>query len=168
MDVYVHSITDGSMGTVTNTDISNQIRVLNDGFSGREGGIDTGFRFRLAGIDRTNNTAWFNAGPGTSAERAMKKALHRGDASDLNIYLTSGEAFLGWAYFPSTYKTKPWIDGIVIDWESMLHTSPRLRGQVRPRQDGDARGRPLARARSRLRREAATRRATTWTTRRPS
>ena len=59
----------------------------------------------------------------------MKKALHRGDASDLNIYLTTAGVYLGWAYFPSTYKTKPWIDGIVIDWASLLHTSTIYAGR---------------------------------------
>ena len=128
VDVYVHSVTDGSIGAVTNTQISDQIRVMNNGYSGQEGGVNTGFRWRLAGTDRTDNAAWFYAGPGSSAERDMKKALHRGDASDRNLYLTTAGAYLGWAYFPSSYKTKPWIDGIVVDWESMLHTSTRYAG----------------------------------------
>jgi hypothetical protein len=128
VDVYVHSVTDGSIGTITDTDIANQITVMNNGFSGAEGGVNTGFKFKLAGIDRTDNAEWFYAGPTTTGERTMKKALHQGDASDLNIYLTTAGAYLGWAYFPSTYKTKPWIDGIVIDWESMLHTSTRYAG----------------------------------------
>jgi hypothetical protein len=128
VDVYVHVVSDGATGNVSSTAINDQITVLNAGFSGREGGADTGFRFRLAGVDRTDNPAWFNAGPGSPDERAMKTALHRGDASDLNIYLTTAEAFLGWAYFPSTYKTKPYIDGIVIDWESLPGTSTRYAG----------------------------------------
>ena len=90
VDVYVHSVTDGSTGAVTDTQIADQITVMNNGFG---------------------------------AERNMKKTLHRGDASDLNLYLTTASAYLGWAYFPSSYKTKPWIDGVVADWESMLHTS---------------------------------------------
>ncbi len=92
-------------------------------------GLDTGFRFKVAGIDRTNNASWFYAGPGTSEERAMKQALHKGDASDLNVYSTTAGPYLGWAYFPSTYKTKPWIDGLVIDWASMLHTSTAYVGR---------------------------------------
>lgn len=128
VDVYVHVVSDGSVGNVSDTAIANQMTVLNNGFSGAEGGTNTGFKFRLAGVDRTDNAAWHYAGPGTSEERAMKKALHRGDASDLNMYLTTAGAFLGWAYFPSTYKTKPWIDGIVIDWESLPGTSTRYAG----------------------------------------
>ena len=128
IDVYVHSITDGSTGAVSDADIAKQIQVLNNGFSGQEGGVNTGFTFVLAGIDRTNNAEWFYAGPTTSGERAMKQTLHRGDASDLNIYLTTAGAYLGWAYFPSNYKTKPWIDGIVIDWASLYKTSKDYRG----------------------------------------
>jgi len=129
VDVYFHVVTAGTVGSVTDDDVRTQIQVMNMEFGGFEGGVATGISFRLAGIDRTDNAAWFNAGPGTSAEREMKKALHRGDASDLNIYSTTAEAFLGWSYFPSTYKTKPWIDGIVIDWESMYKTSTTYAGR---------------------------------------
>jgi len=129
IDVYVHVVTDGATGAVTDADIQRQIQVLDMGFGGFEGGADTGFRFKLAGTDRTDNAAWFNAGPGSPDERDMKKALHRGDASDLNIYTTTAGAFLGWAYFPSTYKTKAYIDGIVIDWESLYKTSTRYAGR---------------------------------------
>jgi Pregnancy-associated plasma protein-A len=128
VDVFVHSITDGTTGAVTNKDIDNQIQVMNNGFSGREGGVDTGFRFRLRGVDRTDNAAWFNGLAGSKEERQMKKALHRGDASDLNIYLSTAEDFLGWSYFPSDYQFKPWRDGLVVDWESMLHTSTTYEG----------------------------------------
>jgi hypothetical protein len=129
VQVYVHSITDGSTGAVSDADIAKQIQVLNNGFSGQEGGYPTGFTFVLAGVDRTDNAEWFYAGPNTSAERDMKQTLHRGDATDLNIYLTTAGAFLGWAYFPSNYKTKPWIDGIVIDWASLFKTSREYQGQ---------------------------------------
>ena len=33
-------------------------------------GIDTPFRFQLAGITRTTNATWYTAGPGTAAETA--------------------------------------------------------------------------------------------------
>jgi hypothetical protein len=58
----------------------------------------------------------------------MKKALRLGDASDLNVYSTTAGAYLGWAYFPSTYKTQPFYDGVVIDWASMFKTSRAYRG----------------------------------------
>jgi hypothetical protein len=128
VDVYVHVVSDGTTGNVSDAAIADQMTVLNNGFSGREGGTDTGFRFRLAGVDRTDNAAWYNAGPNTPDERDMKRALRQGDASDLNIYITTAEVYLGWAYFPSTYKTRPYVDGIVIDWESLPGTSIRYAG----------------------------------------
>jgi hypothetical protein len=130
VDVYYHVVYDPAIpaSNVSDTAISEQTTVANLGFGGFEGGVNTGFRFKQVGVDRTANVAWFNAAPGTQDEKDMKKALHRGDASDLNIYLTTASFYLGWAYFPSTYKTKPWLDGIVIDWESMPGTSTRYAG----------------------------------------
>jgi hypothetical protein len=129
VDVYFHIVTDGSLGAITNQNVQDQIQVMNLEYAGFEGGWNTGFRFKLAGIDRTDNATWFYAGPTTTGERAMKAALHEGDASDLNIYSTTAGAYLGWAYFPSTYKTNPDIDGIVIDWASMFHTSTQYAGR---------------------------------------
>jgi hypothetical protein len=129
VDVFFHVITAGTTGNVSDKAIRDQIDVMNLGFGGMEGGVNTGISFRLAGIDRTDNAAWFNAQAGSSAERAMKAALHRGDASDLNIYSSTAEAYLGWAYFPSSYKVHPEIDGVIIDWESMLHTSATYAGR---------------------------------------
>ncbi len=129
VDVYVHAITDGATGYVSDKAIRDQIQVLNMEYGGFEGGAYTGFKFRLAGIDRADNATWFNAGPTTSGERAMKDALHRGDASDLNIYLTTAGSYLGWSYFPSGYKAHPTIDGIVIDWASLPGTSTLYAGK---------------------------------------
>ena len=57
--------------------IDDQIAVLNNTYAGGEGGVDTGFRFTLVGVDRTVNADWYNA-EANGAERAMKRALHRG------------------------------------------------------------------------------------------
>jgi hypothetical protein len=131
VDVYFHVVYDAAIpaSNVSDTAISQQMTVLNLGYAGMEGGVDTGIRFRLVGVDRTANTAWFNARPGSQDERDMKQALHRGNASDFNVYATTASYYLGWAYFPSTYKTKPWLDGLVIDWESMPGTSTRYAGR---------------------------------------
>ncbi len=68
----------------------------------------TPFKFALAAIDRTNNSTWYTAGGGTSAETAMKNALRQGTADDLNIYFSSpGGGLLGWATFPSSYASRP-------------------------------------------------------------
>jgi hypothetical protein len=118
--VWIHVVTDGAAGAVSDTTIAQQLAILNLAFSGFYGGVDTGFRFKLRGVDRTNNPAWYAAGPETPEERAMKKALKRGGPATLNLYTTSGELYLGWAYFPKIVSTKDRVlDGVVIDYRSM-------------------------------------------------
>jgi hypothetical protein len=128
---YVHVVyhADGT-GNVSNRAINDQIQVLNMTYGGFEGGVATGFRFDLAGITRTANTAWYLAGPSTSGERAMKQALHQGGDNALNLYLTTAGVYLGWAYYPNQteHKGSAYLDGIVVDWESMRGTSTRYAG----------------------------------------
>jgi pregnancy-associated plasma protein-A len=129
--VYFHVITDGSIGNLTSTQISEQMSVLNLTFGGFEGGANTGFSFRLAGVTRTDNTAWFYAGIGGTNEHSMKQTLHQGGDNALNLYSTTAGAYLGWAYLPDV-TTKPgqaYLDGIVIDWESMPGTSTTYAGR---------------------------------------
>ena len=117
--IYFHIITDGRTGLVSDTTINKQIVALNNSYSGQLGGVKTGFRFRVAGVDHTNNADWFAVNPGDPAEKAMKRALHTGGSDALNVYTASGGDFLGWATLPSSYTSKPWYDGIVIDYRSM-------------------------------------------------
>jgi hypothetical protein len=119
--VYFHVVTDGSIGSLTDKQISDQMAVLDQNF----GGSRTGFGFTLAGVTRTDNAAWFYAGPGGTDEHSMKHALHQGGDNALNLYSTTAGPYLGWAYLPDIV-TKPgqaYLDGIVIDWESMPGTS---------------------------------------------
>jgi hypothetical protein len=126
---WVHVVSDGAIGNVSNAAINDQIQVLNRTFAGQEGGFRTGFSFQLVGITRTDNAQWHYANPG-GAEHRMKRALHRGGDDTLNIYLTTAGIYLGWAYLPSvTEQGNSYLDGIVVDWESMLGTSERYAGQ---------------------------------------
>jgi len=129
--VYFHVVTDGSTGALTNAQINAQIAVLNNTFAGGEGGDNSGFSFRLAGVTRTDNAAWFVAGPGGTDERSMKEALHTGGPGDLNLYSTTAGPYLGWAYLPSivTQPAQAFLDGVVIDWESFLGTSTTYAGR---------------------------------------
>ena len=128
--VYFHVVSpDGVIGNVSDEAIAKQIEVMNLAFDGTYGGVKTGFRFELVAVTRSVNADWFNAGPGTSAEREMKKALTTNAPHALNYYSTTAGAYLGWAYFPGLPASRMFLDGIVVDWESMLGTSTRYAGR---------------------------------------
>ncbi len=120
--LFWHVITDGTAGSLTNSQIAAQISVLNGGFSGSAGGangVTTGFSFQLAGVTRTDNATWYASRSG-GAEHEMKQALKQGGDNALNVYSTSGGAYLGWAYLPEITDTaQAYLDGIVIDWRTM-------------------------------------------------
>jgi hypothetical protein len=109
-NVYWHTIKNTSgAGTVTTTQIQNQINVLNAAYAA------TGFSFNLVTVDTTVNSSWYTAGPGTSAQTSMKNTLRRGGKADLNIYCNNiGGGVLGYATFPSSYNSKPKDDGVVL------------------------------------------------------
>ncbi|QIM21368.1 zinc metalloprotease [Phycicoccus sp. HDW14] len=111
--VHWHVITDGSTGNLTASELAGQISVLNSAYSG------SGFSFRTASTDYTNNATWYNGiTDGTTAERNMKSALHIGGKGDLNLYTASlGGGLLGWATFPKA-SVDP-MDGVVMLDESL-------------------------------------------------
>lgn len=117
ISVYWHVINNGtgiSNGDITATQINNQINVLNAAYAAY------GWTFTLVSTDRTTNATWYTAGPGSQAEDAMKAALRRGTAADLNIYSSNpGGGLLGWATFPSSYASNPSDDGIVLLFSSL-------------------------------------------------
>jgi hypothetical protein len=127
--VYFHVVHAGGVGNISQAVIDEQINVLNSAFAGFYGGVNTGFKFKLAGVTRTDNAAWHFAGPTTKEERDMKKALHRGGWDALNLYATTAGAYLGWAYFPGLPDAQQYLDGIVVDWESMPGASSRYAGR---------------------------------------
>jgi hypothetical protein len=120
VNVYFHVITNTSgAGNVSDTQIANQIKVLNDGFSGATGGAPTLYRFTLVSVDRTANNTWYTC-TGGACERQMKTALRRGGAADLNFYTNGmGGGLLGWATFPSNYASDPVMDGVVCLYASL-------------------------------------------------
>ena len=120
VNVYFHVITNTSgAGNVSDTQIANQISILNDSYSGVTGGANTLYRFTLVSTDRTANNTWFTSTGGDS-ERQMKTALHRGGAADLNLYTNGmGGGLLGWATFPWDYASDPVMDGVVCLYSSL-------------------------------------------------
>ena len=126
IDVYVHVITDGNSGNLSNGEINAQINVLNSAYEG------TGFAFNVVAVDYTDNASWYNMGHGSTAEAQCKNALRQGGASDLNIYFAGiGGGLLGWATFPSDYNGNPSNDGVVILNESLPG------GSAAPYNEGD-------------------------------
>ncbi|RCG32897.1 zinc metalloprotease [Sphaerisporangium album] len=116
VNVYWHTITNGSQGQVSTATINSQITVLNNTYAARVGGSATPFSFRLVSTDTTNNATWFVGNDGNG----MKRALRKGGKADLNWYsvgFTNG--LLGYATFPSDYAANPLLDGVVIDYRSL-------------------------------------------------
>jgi len=111
INTYINVIcTDGGSCPASDAQVLEQIQVLNAAFSA------TPYYFQqIGGIDRHNNSSWYTAGPGSSAEAQMKSSLRQGDRGDLNVYISNpGGGLLGWATFPSSYTSAPSNDGIVV------------------------------------------------------
>jgi hypothetical protein len=116
VNVYFHVVRNGAgtAGDVSDAQINDQIAVLNSAFAA------AGFSFNLVSTDRTNNSTWYTAGPGSAAEAQMKNALRQGSADDLNIYTNNPSGgLLGWATFPWRYASKPKDDGVVVLYSSL-------------------------------------------------
>ena len=122
ISVVFHVINKGagmSNGDVPEFMLDDQIKVLNEAYSGLSGGANSPFQFVKAGVTRTNNANWYTMTPGSVAESQAKSALRTGDAATLNVYTANiGNNLLGWATFPSSYASGPSDDGVVL-----LHSS---------------------------------------------
>jgi hypothetical protein len=113
VNVYWHTITNGSSGSVSTNQINNQISILNAAFEG-------GYNFNLVSVNTTSNSSWYTMSPGSSAEANAKNALRQGGTADLNIYSANpGGGLLGWATFPSSYNSRPKDDGVVLLYSSL-------------------------------------------------
>ncbi len=126
--VWFHVISDGTAGKVNSETIDSQLAVLKLGFDGFYGGAKSGFTFTLAGVTRTTNPTWYNARAGGDAERDMKRALHKGGFETLNVYTNLAGGYLGYAYLPGLPDSRLYLDGIVLNWESMPGASTAFAG----------------------------------------
>ncbi|MFJ2031274.1 zinc metalloprotease [Streptosporangium sp. NPDC087985] len=116
VSTWVHVITAGPLGAQDSA-VRNQIATLNAAYGGRFGGVDTGIQFRLDGLTRTDNAAWFREP--LTYEAAIKRD-RRGGAETLNLYIAQlSQLVLGYSTYPYWYKKEPALDGVVIDWRSL-------------------------------------------------
>ncbi|KAG5719012.1 Ulilysin [Termitomyces sp. T112] len=116
--VYFHVIAQNNTqagGNIPDTQIRNQIQVLNRGYS------TAGVTWTLAGVDLTVNADWYlNAGPGTLQQTTMKRTLRKGGSGDFNVYtvgrIPSGrdDSILGYATFPVSYRSNALDDGVIV------------------------------------------------------
>lgn len=127
---YIHVISpDGTTGNVSQRVIDEQMSVLNLAAAGFYGGAKTGFKFSLQGVTRSTNASWYNAGAGSFAERELKSTLHQGGWETLNVYTNLAGGYLGYAYLPGLPESRQYIDGVVLNWESMPGASSRFAGR---------------------------------------
>ena len=115
--VYVHVMAGKTgAGNVTDSQIAQQISVLNNTFAGGESSTaaNTGFTFTLAGTDRFFNDTWHHDRQSTTYRAQTRK----GGANALNIWLVDFK-YLGIATFPWDYASNPKIDGIRVQYSSL-------------------------------------------------
>jgi hypothetical protein len=119
---YIHVITAGAVGSVTDAQIAEQMTVLNLAFAGFYGGADTKISFELEGVTRTDNAAWHTMNE-FADEIAAKTALRQGGPNALNIYTGTAAGNLGFAYYPSILKTNgkkyQALDGVALHYGSL-------------------------------------------------
>ncbi len=103
-------------GDVTDSQITQQIAVLNKTFAGQESSAaaNTGFTFYLAGTTRYNNNNWHK----DKQSSTYRKQTRKGGKNALNIWLVDF-AYLGIATFPWDYARNPGIDGIRVQYTSL-------------------------------------------------
>ncbi|MEO5877097.1 MAG: zinc metalloprotease [Streptosporangiaceae bacterium] len=116
--VRFHVLASGRTGLLSVAEVNRQIAILNVAYSGGAGGADTGVRFALQSVDRTDRPEWFQA-PHTH-ESTIKRLLHRGGAQTLNLYTASvGDEILGFSTFPQWVGKSQILDGVVVDYRSL-------------------------------------------------
>jgi len=108
---------DGMTADVTDTQINDQIDVLNAAYA------PYGYQFTLDSVERVNNTAWSThdaTHPFDPYQAEMKNALAVSPATNLNIYTGDlGGGLLGYATFPFLYPESDPMHGVVVLYSSL-------------------------------------------------
>lgn len=120
--VHVHVIRDDANPGPSEKKVRRQLEVMDDAFAGGQSAESSSsrFTFRLATYERVNKKTWRSLVMGSPEDAEMRRALHEGDAGDLNLYFltpTDPEGrniVLGWSTSPWQVKDDPKLDGVVI------------------------------------------------------
>ncbi|KAF8907731.1 hypothetical protein CPB85DRAFT_651829 [Mucidula mucida] len=103
-------------GYLDEQQIKDQIDVINADYN------TTGVSWTLANTTYVENADWFTyLTDETPSQTEMKRALRQGGADALNIYSVGflNTTLLGYAAFPSDYKSDPYEDGIVLQYATL-------------------------------------------------
>ncbi len=101
------------------------IATLNRAMAGGQSQFSTPLRYRftLKKIDYTKRDGWHHAYLFGPRDRKAKRALHRGNARTLNLYINgggpTGQPVLGWARFPWYYSSSPLLDSVTVNTAAM-------------------------------------------------
>jgi hypothetical protein len=120
IQVAFHVIYYSTEGNVPQEQIDAQIAEMNKCYAGYYGGVNTGYTFVLASVDRTSNKKWFTMLPGSNNERLAKQTLALDVPHRLNVYTCKpGRSLLGWSYFPTSYAESSYMHGVVFHYGSL-------------------------------------------------
>ena len=101
------------------------VATLNKGMAGGQSDLSTPLRYRffVKKIDYTRRDGWYHAYLFGPRDQKAKRALHRGNARTLNLYINGGgprgTPVLGWARFPWQYQNTPLLDSVTVNVEAM-------------------------------------------------
>ncbi len=118
MPVWFHVIhKSNGDGNVTDAAITAQMQVLNEDYAALantmgSNGYNSKIQFTLEGITRTQNDNWFND---DDNEATYKSILAVDTDENVNIYTTTADGYLGYAYFPQDSAWAGDLDGIVLN-----------------------------------------------------
>jgi Pregnancy-associated plasma protein-A len=126
--VYAHVIKGkhrGELNPAGPRRVAGLIATLNRGMAGGQSEFSTPLRYRffLKKIDYTKRDGWYHAYLFGPRDQKAKRALHRGNARSLNLYINgggpTGVPVLGWARFPWQYRSTPLLDSVTVNVAAM-------------------------------------------------
>lgn len=121
---YVHVISGRHRGErphLGRARVQRLLAILNGGMAGTQSSTSAPdrYRFTLKGIDYRRRDSWYHAYFFGPRDKKAKRALHKGGASTLNIYVNGGgppgQPVLGWSRFPWQYAGAPRLDGVSVN-----------------------------------------------------